>query len=96
MGIKSTRDIPREVAQSRLREIAIMISSKHYLNLEAAGCEELPPSSAIDDPDEQVLANLLLEADLESWTKQMIESKLDRPFYRFSMFDNYLITNDIE
>jgi hypothetical protein len=95
MGIKSTRDISRTAAIKRIHEIATIISSKHYKKLESAGFEDCPPLSVIDNPDEQVLANRLLEADLDSWTNKMIEDALDRPFYRFSMFDNYLITDDI-
>lgn len=91
MGIRSTQDISRTVATKRIHEVATIISSKHYKNLESAGFEDCPPSSVIDDPEELALAKRILEADLDSWTNKMIEDVLDRPFYRSSMFENYLI-----
>lgn len=95
MGIKSTRDISREFAISRIRQIAQIIASSHYLNLEAAGHELIHPNSIIDAPDEQALAAKIIKADFSSWTDQMLEDIIDRPFYRISMFDNYLIEKNL-
>jgi hypothetical protein len=36
------------------------------------------------------------EGELSKWTDKMLEDKMDEPFYRFSMFDNYLIKDDEE
>lgn len=34
--------------------------------------------------------------DLTQWTDGMLEDKLDEAFYRYSMFDNYLIEEKLE
>lgn len=91
MGIRSTKDITFNAAISRITHVAQIILSRNYRELKAVGFEEIAPEDIIDDEEEQALAKRIQNADLTTWTDQMIEEVIDRPFYRASMFDNYLI-----
>lgn len=84
MGIKSTRTISRESAISRIIYINGLMSAKLYKQLEESTSEDdytITPSLV----DGRVM-NL---CNIDDWTDQMVEDKIDEPFFRFSMFDNY-------
>lgn len=91
MGVRSTKNITFDAAISRITHVAGIILSKNYRELEEVGFEEIVPADIINDEDEQALAKRIQNADLTTWTDQMVEEVIDRPFYRASMFDNYLI-----
>lgn len=91
MGIQNTLDITLEDAIARIRKIATLITNQHYRDLQAASFEDAAAASVIDCPDAQALAKKVLNAELLTWTDKMITEVLERPFYRFSYFENYLI-----
>ena len=88
MGIKSTRQISRDLAIHRILEVNLLISQRDYRGLEDCSGEydynlkEFVDGTVVDEVTSKVL---------EKWTDTMLADKMDEPFYRFSMFDNYLI-----
>lgn len=89
MGIQLTRYISRQSAIERIREVASLIESRDYLAIEQGAFE----------PDGDVLQFAMSWAPIEienvdRWTDRMLEDYMDNPFFRFSMFDNYLIGED--
>ena len=87
MGIQSTQYITRERAIARIYTISNYILLKDYAGLEdAMGYEEGSIEAFI---------NTTTRAEcVENWTNDMLADKMDEPFYRFSMFDNYLIKGE--
>jgi hypothetical protein len=95
MGIQSTQDVTREQVIRRLKEVAPVIISRDYRELESlGGSEDRSVEGMINDDDEQVLARRIMREDLLMWTDSMLENVMDSPFYRFSLFDNYLIREE--
>lgn len=89
MSIKSTAWITREQAIDRIREVAELFIAKNYREIEARSY----------DPDVDLLefAGRWQPIDvsaLENWTDKMLEDYMDNPFFRDSMFDNYLIKKE--
>lgn len=94
MSIQTTLNISRENAISRLLLVANLVSSRDYLELESNSSEDAPAHIFVDDDDSQAIAQKLLNSDLSKWTNNMLENVLDKPFFRLSMFDNYIIVNE--
>lgn len=93
MGIKSTRDITREEAICRISDILSAINQKDYLYIEENSCE------SDHDADEFVATFQFVDKDmwiLDRWTNSMLEKCIDRPFFRYSMFDNYFILDNYD
>lgn len=90
MGIQSTQDITRASCIERIMKVDYLLFHKKYRKLEQM-------TSEYDEKVEDFVNTarpLMLDCqdlDLEDWTDTMLEDKMDEPFYRFSMFDNYLI-----
>lgn len=86
MGIQSTNRVSRKWAIERLREIQNFALAKNYLAIEANSSE------TEEDLEEFVNSYTPLDLDhIENWTDKMIIKRLDLPFFRESLFDNYLI-----
>jgi|WetSurMetagenome_2_1015567.scaffolds.fasta_scaffold212212_2 hypothetical protein len=90
MGIKSTQYITRENAVRRIRKVSNLIKEKDYKELESVSF----------DPDYDIsyfvnTGEPLDTSHIEKWTDGMLEDQLDNPFYRFSMFDNYCIKEEV-
>lgn len=91
MSIKTTRNIGRDEAIRRILRIDALIRDKDYRELET---ETLEPN---DD-----LAMLVINAtplntseqELSKWTDTMLGDFMDRPLYRHSIFDNYLVVEE--
>ena len=87
MGIESTVDITRESAISRIKKISSLFNEKNYLAISEQGFEP-------DYIDMQRFVDAFKGVDVENinqWTDRMLESRMDCPFFRYSMFENYLI-----
>ena len=89
MSIKSTMTIPYQEAVDRIKLVASLIKEENYREIEKISF----------DPDldvqQFVRDNLPIDvSNIENWTYEMIEDVLDEPFFRKSMFDNYLIGDD--
>ena len=89
MSIKSTVDISRECAIERILYVSYLVIHKKYKDIES-NCFESDGSlsdfvmSERDNSDKYII-------EINSYTNQMIEDIIDEPFFRLSMFDNYLL-----
>ena len=91
MGIKSTKDISINSAIYRITEIAELVLEKDYRAIEGISNED---SCSLEyfvnnDIPPPLGSNMLLK-----WTNKMLKNQLDKPFYRWSMFENYNIVGD--
>lgn len=89
MSIQSTEDITREFAIERICKVVILITDRNYLELENISFE----------PDEDIRAFVDNEPvidlfNIHNWTNSMLVDLMDRPFYRKSMFDNYMTVEE--
>ena len=84
MGIQSTQYIIRERAIKRIRFIDSCVNYEDYRGLEE---EAYGPDNSVRDFIQGVRVN----GAIEQWTNTMLADKMDEPFYRYSMFDNYII-----
>ena len=86
MSIKSTQNITRAEAINRIRQIVILVYECNYKAIADVSYE----------PDHNVwnFVNNFTHRDyasLDKWSDRMLEEVMDEPFFRYSMFDNYLI-----
>ena len=86
MSIKTTRDITRAEAIERIKSIASLHSEKHYLEID---CLSFETNYDIQDFVDGDLPYDVF--NIEKWTDKMLENVMDEPFFRHSLFDNYLI-----
>ena len=89
MGIKSTMDITRENAITRINKINEIVADKDYRRLEGTTSEH-------DHDLRDFVDNGTHPTDISKWTNSMLEDLMDEPFYRYSMFDNYSIISEGE
>lgn len=86
MGIQSTTRISREIAIDRIKEIDKHARENDYRIIEQMTTE--------DDYDVASFVNNYSNPNLdniEKWTSKMIEDLLESAFFRWSMFDNYIV-----
>lgn len=91
MGIQSTSNISRETAINRILKIDALIADKNYRELESETSEHDIDLAEYVNKAEPLNVD---EETLLKWTDTMLEDKMDEPFYRLSMFDNYLIREE--
>ena len=86
MSIRSTKFISRDVATER-----ILLVSEKVVNMDYKGLEEISydPEYSIESFIDSFVS--YSDVAIEKFTNSMLEDILDRPFFRFSMFDNYII-----
>ena len=89
MVIRITKFIDRRSAISRIREVAFLISNREFRKLEDITHERA--SDIRNIVEEGVNFNI---DELEKWTDNMLGDQMDEPLYRYSMFDNYLVSED--
>lgn len=92
MSIKSTKYVTREWAVERI--LLVAYHAKHYQYLELQLVTYDPENNLPLFVDHYMLGTQYTEELLSRWTNQMLEEILDKPFYRESMFDNYLIREE--
>jgi len=89
MGVQSTAYITREHAIDRITDMAEMFIHRDYRKIQAEsfdpdiGVQEFVDSWEPIDTD-----------NLENWTDEMLGDYMDNPFFRHSMFNNYLIEDE--
>ena len=92
MGIRSTVEITREKAIDRIIEIDNLALHKKYSLLEEITFE---PDFCVENFIEKFHQKLSVNSSkidlLTEYTDEMLEAIMDKPFYRYSMFDNYFI-----
>jgi hypothetical protein len=87
MSIKSTREISKDMAISRILKIDTLIIENNYREIESATFEDSEISFLVDKTEPLNVD----EKTLNMWTDTMLGDRMDYPLYRFSMFDNYLV-----
>lgn len=86
MGIQSTQDITRDQAIYRIVQVSNLIKTKNYIELEQTSFEpDINLQEFVDNWDGKDTTCI------NNWTDKMIEDIMDEPFFRYSMFENYLI-----
>ena len=88
MGIKNTKKVSRFWAIKRITTQYCFIKDKRYKDFEKYTCEESSAQMIINS------AGLIDIDNLDNWTNSMLGELLDKPGYRESMFDNYLVVED--
>lgn len=87
MSIKSTSDISRNQAIERIRFIYALAVDRNYRAIAAFSFE---PNYRVSDFVETI--DEIVDIDnLDSFTNKMLEGIVDTPFFRKSMFDNYIV-----
>jgi hypothetical protein len=86
MSIQSTKIITREKALARIKEILVIKILRDYKKLEDTSFD--PDYSILNFMDTSLPHDVI---NLNNFTDDMLENIMDEPFYRFSMFDNYII-----
>jgi len=92
MGIQSTKYITREDAINRIAYIASLLITKNYEELKSSSFEDGDGCYSLSDFVENWEPSDV--ENLENWTDEMLEDYMDNPFFRYSMFDNYLIDGE--
>jgi len=92
MGIESTRYITREDAIDRIKGMSQLFIERNYLEIEAHSFEQgIGGGRMLEfvdnwNPDEVY--------GFENWTDEMLGNYMDNPFFRYAMFENYLIEEE--
>lgn len=90
MSIQSTIHISRQNATLRIEKILALKRNENYSELEA---ECFEPGLNVEDfvhgEDPEGVESL------ENWTNSMLSRVLDKPFFRYSMFENYSVYDPI-
>lgn len=89
MSIKSTQDISRETAIERITKIYGYVLAKDYKKIEDLSFESYCSVEKFVDYNEDIDIT-----SIQKFTDTMLEDIMGQPFYRFSMFDNYLVVNE--
>jgi hypothetical protein len=88
MGIRSTQYVSREQAIERIVLIDSLATEKRYRTLES---ETFDTDHDLNEFVDEYVPQSYTADMLEEWTNTMLTDKLDKPFFRTTMFDNYLI-----
>ena len=89
MGIQTTIEISREQATARINNILVLVKGRNYKALEEITQE--PDYNLQKFVDRESCPNLPIICT-HHWANSMLEDKLDTPFFRFSLFENYIVT----
>lgn len=87
MSIQTTIHIPRAQALARITEVSNYLDEKNY---RAIG-ENAFETYRLDDFFEMESFG---DENLDNWTNEMLENVMDRPYYRYSLFENYYVIED--
>lgn len=88
MSIQSTVTIKRPLALKRIERICELVQEKNYIGVESETHEH--------ECGLQKFVDYGIKFDTSTvrmWTNDMLAKKMDQPFYRLSMFDNYIVEN---
>lgn len=85
MSIESTRYVTREWCIERIKLISDLARKGWYYEV------SIQTNEADYDLEMFVIKYNDDIENIDKWTDQMVETKIDEPFYRSSMFENYFI-----
>lgn len=88
MGIQSTAEIARNQVIQRIYEIQSIVQARGYERLKEV-CFE--PDY---DVESFISTTNLFYSDVHNWSNSKLKKKIDEPFYRFSMFENYQVVGE--
>ena len=93
MGIQSTVTITRDVAIKRIREIIELVKAMNYREIENITFED---SYSVSEFVFRIREDFLIQNtdQVDMWTNKMLESVMDMPFFRRSMFNNYWVVDE--
>ena len=94
MSIQSTQSISREDAIDRLKEVYSLIFRRNYIGLESIITEDSHEMDYIENFFSENYKDEWDIQDIDLWTNSMIQRKLNQPFFRRSMFENYCIAEE--
>ena len=98
MSIKSTQDITRQNAINRIIEISSLAKDRNFYELEKITNESGGDTSFSNFIHEHNWNNSFYDYSdtdtLNKFTNATLEDIMDSPFYRFSMFENYIILKE--
>lgn len=98
MSIKSTQDITRQKAINRIIEISSLAKDRNFYKLEKITNESGGDTSFSNFIREYNWYNSFYDYSdmdtLNKFTNATLEDIMDSPFYRFSMFENYIILKE--
>jgi hypothetical protein len=87
MSIKSTKHISRQAAIERIKHIVALATDKEYKKVESICFEDYHTV-------ENFINNFQQPTNvdyIDKWSNKMLEDLIDEPFYRESIFDNYIV-----
>ena len=84
MGIQSTRTVSREWALNRVKLISTLAADCNFREIESRSYEDGLDSRAVRPAD-----------PFAYFTNDMLAKILDLPFYRETLFENYLVVDDV-
>jgi hypothetical protein len=89
MSIQTTKSVTREFATGRIKLIADLANNMNFLGLEGVTYEsDCDIVDFVKEPREDLLSELYMN-NIDKWTNRMLETVLNKPFIRETMFDNY-------
>ncbi len=88
MSIKTTRHVTRDWVIKRLQLVCSIANERDYLELEKNSFER-------ENDIESFINNFYVkDYRFYKYTNGMLEKLIDKPFFRESMFDNYIIQDE--
>jgi len=84
MGIQSTRTVSREWALNRVELISTLAVECNFREIQSRSYEDGLDIRSVKPTDPFV-----------NFTNDMLSEVLDLPFYRESLFENYLVVDDV-
>jgi hypothetical protein len=89
MSIKTTREMTREDAITRIAHIHTLAIAKDYRKVESNSVEPMR------DVESFINNFKPLTTSLEKWTNTMLANMMDRPFIRFHYSENYTVVDSL-
>jgi len=86
MSLYSTHTVTRKHAINRIKSIQHAVLNRDHQNLDKS-CFEAD-YTVYSFVNEHILPDI---SDIDTWTNDTIQELLNQPFYRETMFDNYII-----
>lgn len=86
MSIKTTREINRDSAIERILHIQGLAACHDYVGIHREANEP--------EHDVQKFVDNLVVFNVSRWTNEMLEDRMDLPFFRYSMFENYIVSGE--
>jgi hypothetical protein len=87
MLFKNTKQIKKDDAIDRIFLISQLKIWKNYREIKNITAEYGSVEKFINDTDDFIISKL----ELYDWTVRMLENQINQPFYRLSLFENYII-----